>query len=70
MSRHLSVTFRGVVADVVVDKYTSDPETNSCEIEWHFEGFSPEHHDDLHMSDVEEDAVIEQIHTVMAEGDD
>ena len=70
MRRHLSVTFRGAVADIVVDKYRTDPSTNSCEVEWHFDGLSPEDHDDLHISDGEEDAVIEQIHTAMVEGDD
>jgi hypothetical protein len=70
VSRFLSVTFRGSVADIVVDRYIPDPDTNSCEIEWHFVGLSFEDHDALNVLDDEEDAVHEQIHEAMAEGDD
>jgi len=67
MSRHLSVVFRGSVVDIVVDSYRPDPETNACEVEWHFVGLTSEDHDDLHVLDEEEDAVIGQIHTAMSE---
>jgi hypothetical protein len=63
----LTVTFRGLITDVVVDRYDLDESTNGCEVEWHFEGLTPDEHDDLHVSDEEEDSIIEQIVRAMAD---
>src|ERR1044071_1047051 len=46
---------------VVVDQFEPDYETNALDVEWHFEGLTPEQHDELGVTDVEEDAIVEAI---------
>lgn len=60
-----TVSFRGFQTTVVVDAYDEDISTNACTVEWHFEDMTPEDHADLHVSDEEEDAIVQQIHAVM-----
>jgi hypothetical protein len=45
----------------VVDCYDYDPETNALDVEWHFEGMTPEEHEALAVTEAEEDDLIEQI---------
>lgn len=67
MSMSITINFRGMLTDIVVTSYEVDEETNACEVEWRFEGLTPDEHDDLHVSDEEEDAIIESICKVMAD---
>lgn len=64
----ITVTFRGQETDVIVDRYDDDISTNSCEIEWHFDGVNPEEHADLHVTDEEEEGIISSIHVAAADG--
>lgn len=57
----LGIMFRGEERTVVIDKDTGyDEETNSREIEWHFDGVSPEQHDALALSDEEEERIYNE----------
>lgn len=67
MIASLTVTFRGLITDVVVDRYDLDESTNGCDVEWHFDGLTPDERDDLNVSDEEEDSIIEQIVRAMAD---
>lgn len=63
----VSVVLRGSIVDVEVDRFDIDEPTNAFECEWHFDGMTPEEHDDLHLNDDEEDGVVEQISRAMHE---
>lgn len=68
--RYTTVEFRGERCEVVIDKdhgYESD--TNAHEIEWHFDGVSPEEHEALQLTDLEEDSIYYQL-TLDRSGDD
>lgn len=67
MRGQLTLIFRDVEMDVVVDEYTVEYDTNCCIIEWHFHGLKPEDHDALDVTDAEEDAIVEKIHQHMTE---
>lgn len=57
-----SVDFRGEKRDVTVDHdggYEWD--TNAHEIEWHFTGLTAEQHDELKITDEEEDSIYVQL---------
>lgn len=57
----IGIMFRGEERTVVIDKDTGyDAETNSREIEWHFDGVSPEQHDALALSDEEEERIYNE----------
>lgn len=58
----VDVTFRGDPHEVVVDLYADDPETNGCEIEWHFDGVTPDEYEALAVTDAEEQAIVDEIH--------
>lgn len=60
--RRVPVQFRGEEKIVVIDKDGGyEPDTNSHDIDWHFEGLDTEQHAALNMTDDEEQAVFEQI---------
>lgn len=63
----VDVMLRGMIVEVEVDRYDEDPETNALDVEWHFDGMTPEEHDDLHLTDEEEESIIEQISKAMGE---
>ena len=54
-------TFRGEERVVVIDAYDVDHSVNAVECEWHFEDVTPEQHDALAVTDVEEQAIIDAI---------
>lgn len=62
MPRFQTVTLRGEPRDVVVDRdHGYEPDTNAHEIEWHFEGLTPDEHDALALTDAEEDSIYQQL---------
>lgn len=63
----VDVMLRGMIVEVEVDRYDEDPETNALDVEWRFDGMTPEEHDDLHLTDEEEESIIEQISKAMGE---
>lgn len=62
-----TVEFRGEQRIIVVDSYHDDPDTNGCEIEWHFEDVTPEQHNELRVTEAEENAIIDRIHEAVYE---
>lgn len=57
----VGITFRGEECVVVIDKDTGyDDETNAREIEWHFDGLTPEQHNALAVTDEEEQAIFNE----------
>ncbi len=64
--RTVMVRFRGETWAVRIDRdWGHDPETNSHEIDWHFDGMTPEHHDALAITDAEEQDLYEQIYQAL-----
>jgi hypothetical protein len=53
--------FRGEELTVVIDEYEDDPPTNSRSVEWHFFAYTPEEHENLGITDKEEEEIIEAI---------
>lgn len=62
-----SHVFRDQDMTVIVDQYDPDPETNALEVSWHFEGLAPGEHDELCITDAEEDEIIAAITDYMEE---
>lgn len=63
--------FRGAEWTVVIDfdgGYESD--TNAHVIEWHFEDTTPEEHNALALTDIEEQEIYDQLCRGSGEGDD
>ncbi len=67
--RH-TVDFRGERVGVIVDHDGGyEPDTNAHDIEWHFDGVSPEEHDALKLTDEEESAIYIYLTSVSGEPD-
>lgn len=70
MARKFDYEFRGEDRVIVVDNYENDYDTNALDVEWHFEGLTPEEYDALAITDKEEDAIVEAIGEYMVEAYD
>lgn len=65
-TRTITVQFRGEAVNAVIDSDSGyDPETNTRELDWHFElnfrALTPDEHDALKLTDAEEQAIYEQL---------
>ena len=56
------VQFRGEERYVIIDLDGGyEPDTNAHDIEWHFDGLTPEQHDALNITDEEDNAIYQEL---------
>lgn len=66
--RAFQVKFRGKDWDVTIDyDYGYEEDTNAHVVDWHFTGMSVEQHEELKITEEEEDELMKQIYETLSE---